>query len=508
MVGITNTICTFGYQILPVQVEVDILAGTIGMQIVGLGDNAVKESRERIRSAIAHSGFHFPVKYIVVNLAPNEKRKEGAISEFAICAAILIASGQLPQDYFLDKILLGSISLDGRLQNTAGLMGAAIYARQLRHVKAVVIPQKSLADAGCIPDLNIYPLDNLGQLPQLVAGQIGRFCNLPIEIPDTVAEIDMSHIRGLAWAKKALAYSAIGRHHTIMIGSPGTGKTMLARAFKSLLPEMTRPEILSTTQIYSIAGLVQGNLVLQRPFRSPHHTTSGIAMVGGGTRPMPGEISLAHNGTLFLDELMEFPSATLQALREPMEDRVITISRATGSYKFAANFQLLAATNPCRCGYLLSAKRACSCKPALIQNLYSKIIGPFLDRISIEVEVLENKNMDIIKAGDERDTNYWRSRIKEARKRMFFRNGNVSNSELSLEKIRAICRKGESFDRLVQAHTEKSMLSNRGLLNTLRAAVSIMDFNESGAMRDEFLEEAFGYRAICHIKHNLLDKVA
>ncbi|MDH4263709.1 MAG: YifB family Mg chelatase-like AAA ATPase [Spirochaetia bacterium] len=508
MIGKTNTICTFGYQTLLVQVEVDIIPGTIGMQIVGLGDNAIKESRERIRSAIIHSGFEFPVKYIVVNLAPNEKRKEGAISEFAICAAILIASGQLPQSYFVDKILLGSISLDGKLQNPFGLMGAALHASQLKSIKAVIIPEKSLADVGCIPDLNVYSLECLGQLNKLINNQIQRHCNSAIKIPDQAIEVNMSEISGLEYAKKALAYSAIGKHHMMMIGAPGSGKTMLARAFRSILPQMNRSEILSTTHIYSTAKLIQNNLVFNRPFRSPHHTTSGVAMVGGGSRPMPGEVSLAHNGVLFLDELMEFSAATLQALREPMEDRIITISRASGSFTFPANFQLLAATNPCRCGYYLSTKQICSCTPQLIYNLYRKILGPFLDRISIEVEVRESGNHQFINTRFEKNTNYWRSKITEARNRMFSRNGDVLNSELSLEKIIPIYQNLENYDQLIRAYSASTMLSNRGLLNTLRTAVSIMDFNESSIMRNEFLEEAFGYRIICHIKHNFINKVA
>ena len=508
MVGKTNTICMYGYQSMLVQVEVDIMPGTIGMQIVGLGDNAIKESRERIRSAIVHSGFDFPVKYIVVNLAPNEKPKEGAISEFAICAAILIASGQLPQDYFNGKILLGSISLDGRLQNPAGLMGGALFASQLKKIDAVIIPENGSSEVGCIPDLNIFALENLCQLRDLLDGNIPKYRNTDIKIPVTAAEVDMAQISGLQFAKEALVYSIIGKHHTMMMGAPGTGKTMLSRAYKSIVPVMTREEILSTTYIYSRAKLVQGTLVLNRPFRSPHHTTSGIAMVGGGSRPMPGEVSLAHNGVLFLDELIEFPASTLNALREPMEDRVITISRATGSFTFPADFLLLAATNPCRCGYIFTPGKKCTCTPLLLKNLYRKIIGPFLDRISIEIEMQEDSEHQFILPGHEENSSSWRSRITEARNRMFFRNGNVVNSELPLEKIRIIYQGLTNYEKLIRTYSATTLLSNRGLLNTLRVGVSIMDYNESSVMREEYLHKAFSLRVIRHLKHNLLDLAA
>ncbi|RME93351.1 MAG: ATP-binding protein [Candidatus Hydrogenedentota bacterium] len=504
MIGISYTVGNIGYKNILVRTEASIMPGSFYIHITGLGDLAVREARDRLRSAIHASGFSCPVKQILVNLAPNEIRKEGSISELSIAVSILIADGQLNPENFEGLLLTGALSLDGTLQSTEGILGAAIEARRNPNIRGIIVPAPDAEKVSFIPELDIYPIWHLEELHEFHPETARKEPKADFQAVTDIPAPDFASIEGHEEAKEALAIAFIGKHHTLMVGQPGMGKTLLARASEGLLPPLSLDECLELTQLASLAGLSEG-FVNRAPFRSPHHTSSDTALVGGGSFPRPGEITLAHKGVLFLDELLEFSNQAIQALREPLEEAKITVSRSRKAITFPADFLLIAAANPCPCGNFLTPDVPCTCNHTRIERLYRKIAGPFLDRISIELEISSYGKR---KPGSQKPTSYYRSKIQEARLRMFHRNGGIENSKIPLEQVKKWTQAEDKNKSLIEFLASETHLSHRRIAQALRTSLSIADYYESDVVKPEYIKQAFCYRVFHLIRQKLTERAA
>lgn len=475
-----------------VSVEADVLHGLPNLSIVGLPDHALRESRDRIRAAIVNAGFHFPARHIVINLSPNDIPKEGGLLEAAMAAAILVATGQLPAEPFHDTALLGALSLSGEITVARGLAAAAIFAAGQKKIRRIIVPQIDTGLVTVPEEISLFTLRSIAELPLFCHGGInaaesGRYTP---QLPEV--DLPIEHIFGLSAAKRALAIAAVGGHHVILAGTPGTGKSLLARAYRHLLPAPEFAEAAEITRVYSLAGLGSGELMAERPFRSPHHTTSTPALVGGSTLIRPGEISLAHKGVLFLDELPEFRNEALQSLREPLEEKRITIARARGAITYPADFQLIAAANPCRCGNLFIDGGRCSCRKGTGLDQFAKLIGPFLDRIAIELNLNELPSWPLDE--EEYTTARLQARIAERRAASRERNGGLLNNSLEAAMLyRRLSHMNPQ--RLYERYAPQQRLSMRSWLNVLRVAQSIADFEDS-EVTELNVHEALSYRFI------------